>query len=81
MEEEVKPKFLTRLETILDQEGTGLLVGDSLTHADLYIADMLSRNKNVNSLKDYPLLARHQELVLKQKDIADYIAKRPETPM
>jgi glutathione S-transferase len=77
------PPFFTRLETILEKEGSGMFVGNSLTHADLYIAHFFSRTKEdyCNNLENYPLLCHHQDLVFKQADIANWIVNRPQTLM
>lgn len=81
LSEEVFPPLLGRLEGILEKVGTGHLVGDGITYADIVISHFLSRTKDYYSLEKYTRLQKHQEKFFQQKEVADWIATRPQTEM
>jgi len=78
--------FLDRYTKFLKQNGTGWLVGDSITWADLYLAEQLDRAHNLldhhhQLLDDYPELKALMERVNNIPEIAERIRSRPPAPM
>lgn len=61
--EQGNTKWLPRFEKILAANGTGLLVGSTMTYADALALEPLERIAPYNDLKEYPLLkAFHTKL-------------------
>ena len=77
------PKNLNIFERKLAKTGTGYLVGDSLTVADLFLFTLLD---TLNERKDkvliiYPNLKRLDERIRNNPRIAEWLRKRPVTEM
>ena len=83
MKTEVLPTHLKFFEIKLAQSSSGFLVGNSLTWVDLYlniILEWLSDKKDA-VLAHFPKIKANDEKVRALPKIAEWIAKRPETPM
>jgi len=74
---------LCKLECYLKKHESGFLVGDSLTYADLALYLAIFNIKPVvkcDFLANHEHLAKHFAAVQAQPKIAEYLAKRKETP-
>ncbi|CAL1548978.1 unnamed protein product [Lymnaea stagnalis] len=83
VKEVVGPRTLGFLEVILEKNGTGYLVGDKLSLADIVLLDattggMASNLLDVND--DYPLVKKTIELVKSNEKIGKYLATRKDSP-
>lgn len=70
------------LNGLLEKSKSGYLIGDSITFADLYIADNIQTLKNYGLLEasgEQPKLAAHLEKVYSHPNLKSYIASRPVT--
>jgi len=78
---ETFPFFLARLTSILEKNGTGYLVGNKLSIADLNVASYLQifGETFTELLKDYPIVQKHQAAVFGSKGIKEWVEKRPKT--
>lgn len=78
---ETFPFYLTRWSKILEKNGTGYLVGNKLSVADLNVASYLQIFAEVTPdlLKDYPFLQKHQAVVFNAKGIKEWVEKRPKS--
>jgi len=79
------PPFLEKYEAFLKKNGTGFLVGDKLSWADIVVAEIL--NRFVTIFDKPTLLSGHQNLIdLMNKvhelpNIKKYVDGRPQTPL
>lgn len=82
---ETMPVEFGKIENILKSNGTGFLVGSSLTAADLYLFDVVENHIVLATdqfLEPFPLLKKHHETVGSHAKIHAYVAsgKRPQFP-
>lgn len=78
---EVSPSFFKQFEQKLAQNGSGYLIGDSLTWVDIYLvalAEWLGEKKDA-LFAFFPKLKAHDEKIRGLPKIAEWIAKRPVT--
>ncbi|XP_046575234.1 probable glutathione S-transferase 7 [Haliotis rubra] len=76
------PKFLGFLETVLKNNNTGFFVGSKIGYADVAVFDVLDAAGALKGLVDgFPLVKANVEKVKSNARIAQYLAKRPQTPM
>ncbi|CAI2350008.1 unnamed protein product [Caenorhabditis sp. 36 PRJEB53466] len=85
-EEVAKPAanvYFSYLNKILAKNSSGFLVGDSLTWADLVVADNLTSCLNTEVLdeSEEPRLAEFRRTILKTEELKDYFEKRPVTTL
>jgi len=76
--------YLDRYEGFLKANGTGHFVGNALTWADLYIAELLERLEKIfdpHALEHHPTLKKLVTDVHANPNIAKYVATRPATPL
>jgi len=78
---ETFPFFCKRWSAILEKNGTGYLVGNKLSIADLHVASYLQifSETSPDLLKEFPHLQKHQAAVFNAKGIKEWIEKRPKT--
>jgi glutathione S-transferase len=78
---EVAPLWLGYFEAILKKNGSGYLVGNSLTLADLalYIATDGLKNTHQDVVAKFDSLVKHHQTIGSRPKIADWVAKRPVT--
>ncbi|VDO85500.1 unnamed protein product [Heligmosomoides polygyrus] len=75
-----REKFLTFMTKFLNQSKSGYLVGDSLTWADLVLAEMAEVAKKVPTLYDgFPEAKAHSEKIRSIPALAKWLQTRPET--
>ncbi|KAK5986592.1 GST C-terminal domain-containing protein [Trichostrongylus colubriformis] len=75
-----REKFFTSMTKFLTKNKSGYLVGESLTWADLYLAEMAEFNKKVPTLYDgFPEVKAHSEKVRSIPALKKWIETRPET--
>lgn len=80
--ENVIPAKWGKFCEILKKNGTGYLVGKSITYADLYVAhfsDMMATNLFPDKVNDYPEMVALQAKVFGAPGIKEWIEKRPVT--
>jgi glutathione S-transferase len=82
-ETELCPNSLKNFEQRLTQNGSGYLVGSSLTYADLYLVALLEwlGDKKETALGYFPHVHKLDQTVRAHPSIAAWLAKRPVTPM
>ena len=76
------PRNLEYFEKKLADTGTGYLVGDSLTWADIFlnfVLTWLDATKTEAAFQKAPLVRQHIEKISSHPGIADYVKKRPVT--
>lgn len=75
------PKNLLIFETKLAKNGTGYLVGDSLTVADLFLFTLLEglKDKKDAVLSKFANLKKLDDQIRNNARIAEWLKKRPET--
>ncbi|XP_035716342.1 probable glutathione S-transferase 5 isoform X2 [Folsomia candida] len=78
------PFYLPRFEDFIKKMGgkEGYAVGDSLTWADLYLANFIeiwTDNHGKELIASYPLLQQHMKKILDIPQIKEWNAKRPVT--
>ncbi len=81
--EETLPRMFKCFEEKLVKTNTGYLVGNNMTMADIYLIatlEKLGEDKD-EALGNYPKLYSLDKRVISHPKIADWIAKRPNTPM
>jgi glutathione S-transferase len=78
---ETVPANVTFFEKLLEQNGTGYLVGNSLTWADVVLSYGLTyfATKRDEFLQNAPLVRALDEKVTSNERVAAWLAKRPET--
>ncbi|CAL1547973.1 unnamed protein product [Lymnaea stagnalis] len=79
IKKEVGPRFLGYFEKILKDNGTGFVVGDRVTLADLIIYDISTgflKPTVEDSIKDFPLVQKVVETVGEIDGIKKYVASR-----
>ncbi|XP_046358294.2 probable glutathione S-transferase 6 [Haliotis rufescens] len=75
------PRFLGFLETVLRNNNTGYYVGDKLGYADVAAFEVLYAAGIEQSLMErFPLVKANFEKVKANERIAQWLAKRPQTP-
>uniref|UniRef100_A0A0M3HW22 Glutathione S-transferase 1 n=1 Tax=Ascaris lumbricoides TaxID=6252 RepID=A0A0M3HW22_ASCLU len=76
-----REKHFPGLEKFLNKSGSGYLVGDSVTWADIVISDSLATWETLvpDLLGNYPVLKKFVEHVRDLPNIKKWIAERPET--
>ncbi|XP_012945669.1 glutathione S-transferase 1 [Aplysia californica] len=72
-----KPHVFSCLERLLGDNGTGWLVSNSLTCADVAVFSVIEDQDTVSA---YPHLARLKEKIQNIPNIQKYLATRPESP-
>ena len=80
------PKNLNIFEKKLETNGTGFLVGDSITIADLILFTMIDsvfyEKECLTLLEPYPHLKEFENRIrVKNVKIAEWLKKRPKTKM
>ncbi|XGW08993.1 hypothetical protein V3C99_011365 [Haemonchus contortus] len=76
--EPARQKFFTIVTKILKENKTGYLVGDSLTFADLYVAEMTTFTEHYPKLYDgFPEVKAHAEKVRSNPKLKKWIETRP----
>ena len=81
LSESAKQKFLTVFNRLAEQNG-GYLVGNSLTWADIMVANCIYNLESIleiQLLDDLPALKKLSDTVFNAKGIKEWIAKRPVT--
>ncbi|OXA37224.1 Glutathione S-transferase [Folsomia candida] len=76
------PKAWPKFNGILKRNGTGFLVGEGVTCADIYVAymvDLLTGFVEFSTMSDYPELDDHRKKILNLPGIKEWIATRPYT--
>ncbi|BFZ09088.1 hypothetical protein BsWGS_12127 [Bradybaena similaris] len=75
------PKYFNFFETLLKESGTGYVVGNSLTLADLVFYDVVFNltSRKVASTEEFPLLQAHSKWVESNDKIKAYLATRKQT--
>jgi len=79
----VKP-FLDFNTRFLKENGGQYFVGDSLTYADIAVAEMMSELEDCfcqNILDNYPELKAFKEKILSLPKLKEHVSQRPATPM
>ncbi|CAB02288.1 glutathione transferase [Caenorhabditis elegans] len=73
--------FFKILNGLLEKSKSGYLIGDSITFADLFIAEDMQSLKNFGFLNatEQPKIAAHLEKVYSHPKLKSYIASRPVT--
>lgn len=81
LKSETFPFYLKRWSAILEKNGTGYLVGNKLSVADLNVASYLQifAESIPDLFKDYPAIQKHQAAVFNTKGIKEWIEKRPKS--
>jgi len=79
---ETIPKNFTFFETKLAKTNSGYLTSE-LSWVDLYLGVLFDwmGEKKVEPLKHFPKLKEHNDKILSIPKLAEWIAKRPDTPM
>lgn len=76
------PKTWKKLNEILKKNGTGVLVGNAVTYADIYVACMvewISVFFDLTDMAEYPEIMAHRSKILGSPGIKEWIEKRPAT--
>jgi len=78
---ETFPFYCGKWSGILEKNGTGYLVGNKLSIADLSVGNYLQIFGEVypGILDSFPALGKHQAVVFNAKGIKDWVEKRPKT--
>lgn len=78
---ETFPFYLKRWSAILEKNGTGYLVGNKLSIADLHVASYLQifGESSPDMMKEFPHIQKHQAAVFNAKGIKEWVEKRPKT--
>ncbi|CAL2040712.1 unnamed protein product [Caenorhabditis brenneri] len=84
IESEVNPAkrvYFKILNELLEKSQSGYLIGDSLTWADLQIADNLTTLKGLNLYvpSEEPILSKFHEKIMNTPKLKEYFANRPTT--
>lgn len=81
IKEESLPQKWGKFNEILKQNGTGFLVGDKATYADVFVAAWVEYITMDGSytivMNAFPVFKEHVERVLALPGIKEWIAKRP----
>jgi len=83
LQEETLPRILKKIDDILKKNGNGVLVGNDITYADLYVAHFLSMLPEAMEVKDkldeYQNVVALITKVFNLPGIKEWIAERPVT--
>jgi glutathione S-transferase len=81
LKEVVLPRLLKKLDDILKQNGTGVLVGKDITYADIYVSFMTEfLAKFVEfDVDEYSNVVSLHKKINNSPGIKEWIAKRPDT--
>lgn len=82
--EQSVPYYCKHFTEIIKKNGSGYLVGNKLTYADIVLSYMLGRIKKLlepTLLEKYPEMEKYETFINEgHSGIKEWIAKRPETP-